>query len=599
MKKVRFVWTDEKIQYLIEHWNKKVLHKLAAELRANSETISKKAKELELPEYKSNRWNEKEVAKLRELAPTTFYKEIAKILGKSELSILKKSTKLGIKVIYARDVNSATFWTEEKEKYLLENYDKIGITELGKTIDVPYHQILKKLKEFGIEWENRKWKEEEIQTLIEMAPTCHYTEIAKVLDRTTGSIAYKAFDLGIEVISDYRKFTDQEKYFTIENWDSMSGAEIARNLKCSIGQLYRLKKELNLPNKGQNIKWTTEKIALLRKLAKTKTVSQLAKRFKSTNTAIISTASKNGIELIDSKKNWHEDEIVQLKELAQTMTVDQIVQIMKKPSYSIRLQAKRFNIELINNKTVHTTKRWTKEQISQLEELLPNYTTIEIAEIMDKTEDAIYVKAKKLGLQVLGVRKRWTIEEEEMLINMWGNYSIELMAKRLGRTSSAITNRAFVLKLGSVMVNNYDGLTIQEIADLFAVNRMTVGVNWVSLGLVFTKKRISAGKSYLFVTIDDLYIFLEKYQNIWDSRMLEPNILPPEPEWLTEKRKKDKLLPILIPKTESLTKEQLIAARKYYLELAEQEDNDLTINDDSIPQNKLVKKQPKNIQESF
>jgi len=444
------------------------------------------------------------------------------------------------------------------------------------------------LKELGIDWETRTWKDEEIQILRKMAPTCHYTEIAKVLNRSVGSVGYKAFDLGIETITDYRKFTTEEKWFAIENWNDMSGADIARALKCSLGQLYRLKKELDLPNKGQKIKWTDETINSLRELAKTKTVSQLAKKFKSTHTAIISVASKHGIQLIDSKKNWSEKEILQLRELAKTMTVDQIVRIMKKRSYSIRLQAKRYNIKLINNNSTHSTKNWTKEQIAQLEELLPDYTTIEIAEIMGKTEDAIYIKARKLGLKVLGIRKRWTIEEEEELKSMWGNHSIEAIAKRLNRTSSAITNRAWVLKLGSVMTNHVSALTIQEICDLFAVDRNTVGVSWVSLGLVVSKKRISASKSCSIVKIANLYRFLEKHQTMWDSRMLEQDILPPEPEWLIKKRESDNLLPILIPKAETITKEQLIAARKYYLDLAEQEDKDISTDEDSISQKQLV-----------
>jgi len=788
LSKKRFEWDEEKIQYLKEHWNTKSIYKLASELRTIPKTLILKAKEYELPEYKSNRWTEEEVIKLRELAPTTFYKEIATILGKSDLAILKKANKLGIKVIYVFDVNSSALWTEEKENYLLENYDKIGITDLGNTIDVPYNQILKKLKELGIEWETRNWKDEEIQILREMAPMCHYTEITKVLNRSVGSIGGKAFDLGIETISDYRKFTDEEKMFTIENWNDMSNTDIAIALKCSAGQLNRLKKELNLPNKGPNIKWTDEKISLFTKLAETKTVQELAKRFKTTNTVISRVAYINNIQLIDSKKEWSEkekqrllelsknmpvdeiahefnkyssairtqarmlgiklitnglkaklwtedeltqlrnlipihttlevakiigrtedsirkkakklglkvktkrnwwteEEIVKLQELAPTLTVEQIQQEINRSGNSIRAKAKELGIKFVNNprktKTSWTKKEldqlkelistnsaeelakiidrsehsirakvrelglkikrnekrwseedkralielsatmkldqiaqklnrssasvrtqgnklgikietnysgilWTKEEITQLRDLIPTHTTLEIAIIMNKTEDAVYQKAYKLELNVKGKSRRWTIEDEEVLKNMWGGYSIEYIAKKLDRTSSAITNRAYVLKLGSVIANNFDGLTIQEICDLFAVNENTVRVNWVSLGLIFTKKKISASRSYSFVTIDDLYTFLGKYQNIWDSRMLEKNILPPEPEWLIEKRKRDSLLPILIPKNKTITKEQLIVARKYYLELAEEQKENIIVDQSS--ENQLLKK---------
>ena len=42
---------------------------------------------------------------------------------------------------------------------------------------------------------------------------------------------------------------------------------------------------------------------------------------------------------------------------------------------------------------------------------------------------------------------------------------------------------------------------------------------------------------YKYVTIKDLFSFLEQNQNIWDSRYLEKNILGKEPDWLKEKRK--------------------------------------------------------------
>jgi len=788
LSKKRFEWDEEKIQYLKEHWNKTSLYKLAPELHTIPETLIAKATELGLPEYKSNRWTNEEVEKLKELAQIIFWKDIAPILGKSKIAIYRKTQKLGIKVLNANDIKSADFWTEEKEKYLLENYDKIGITELGNEIDVPYNQILKKLKELGIEWETRKWKEEEIQILREMAQTCHYTEIAKVLNRSVGSISGKAFDLGIETISDYRKFTDEEKWFIIENWNDMSNNDIARALNCSTGQLSRLKKELNLPSKGQKIKWTDEKIDLFRKLAKTKTIQELAKRFKTTNRAIMTIAYKNNIQMIDSKKEWSEDakerlielsktmtvdeiahefnkhssairwqarilgiklmtnglkaklwtedelaqlrelipthttlevskiigrtedsivtkakklglkvktqrnwwtdeEVAKLQELAQTLTVEQIQQEINRPGNSIRAKAKELGIKFINNprkaktnwtkeeldklkdlisttsvedfakiidrsehsvrakarelgleikrndkrwpeedkkvlielsKTMtldqvsHKLNRssvsvrmqanklgikietnysdilWTEEETAQLKYLIPTHTTLEIATIMNKTEDAVYQKAYKLGLNVKGKSRKWTIEDEETLKSMWGGYSIEFIAKKLNRTSSAITNRAYVLNLGSVITNNSDGLTIQEISDLFAVDRSTIGVTWVSLGLVFTKKKVSTSRSYSMVTIDDLYSFLEQYQNIFDSRMLEKNILPPEPEWLIEKRKRDSLLPVLIPKTEAITKQQLIAARKYYLELAEEQEENIII--DQPAENQLVKR---------
>ena len=73
--------------------------------------------------------------------------------------------------------------------------------------------------------------------------------------------------------------------------------------------------------------------------------------------------------------------------------------------------------------------------------------------------------------------------------------------------------------------------------------------------------------SYRYVEIKDLYEFLERNQNIWDSRNLEKNILGVEPEWLKEKRKLDREQnPDTRYEKLNLTKQQLLLARKLFLE---------------------------------
>ena len=64
---------------------------------------------------------------------------------------------------------------------------------------------------------------------------------------------------------------------------------------------------------------------------------------------------------------------------------------------------------------VPTSNVWTEEQIIILKELSDKYHYTEIARIMDKTENAIYIKARRLGITLIQDRRRWTPEEEIML----------------------------------------------------------------------------------------------------------------------------------------------------------------------------------------
>lgn len=128
-------------------------------------------------------------------------------------------------------------------------------------IGLSYQSILTKCKELGIEYVKESWTEEEIKILREYADKCHYSELTKVLpNRTIDAITAKTYELGIETISTYTKLDDKQIKYIKDNLGEIPATEIARNLKISIGILNRYKKELNLPNTGQQKKWTEEEI---------------------------------------------------------------------------------------------------------------------------------------------------------------------------------------------------------------------------------------------------------------------------------------------------------------------------------------------------
>ena len=217
--------------------------------------------------------------------------------------------------------------------------------------------------------------------------------------------------------------------------------------------------------------------------------------------------------------------------------------------------------------------------------IIDRKTPKEIADILGRSEDAVIIKINRRGLKIQTNDKRfWTEEEETMLSDLWGTESFETIAKKLNRTVSSIKNKAFLLGLGAAMENNYNGLTIKEISDLFSININTISVGWISLGLKYKIQKISKSRSYRYVEIKDLYDFLEANQNIWDSRNLENNILGVEPEWLKKKRKLDSEQNFEIGQFD-LTKQQLILARKFFLELQETKgEQERLILEESNPQ---------------
>ncbi len=222
---------------------------------------------------------------------------------------------------------------------------------------------------------------------------------------------------------------------------------------------------------------------------------------------------------------------------------------------------------------IPTSNNWTDEEIEMLKLLSDKYHYSEIAKIMDKTENAVYLKARKLGIILIQDRRKWTKEEETLLSDLWGTKPIETIAKSMKRTVFSLKVKAVRMGLGPMVRNNYDVITVPDMCDLLHVTRDRITTTWVNLGLNLKSKKLTNNKSYYVVTWNDLMEFLENNQNEWDSRLIEKNMLGFEPEWLKEKRIRDnKENPLWYRKwtEEEITEaENLFKAGKNYFEIAE------------------------------
>lgn len=201
--------------------------------------------------------------------------------------------------------------------------------------------------------------------------------------------------------------------------------------------------------------------------------------------------------------------------------------------YAVCSVAKEHGLEL------PTSNEWTEEEVEKLKKLAEIYHYTTIAKIMGKTENAIYLKARKLKITLIQDRREWTKEEEEELRELWGYQTIEEIAKKLKRTIFSLKVKAIRINLGAMIDNNYELLTISDISELLNVSRDRISTTWVDLGLKLKKKNLTENRSYYMITLEDLIVFLKEHQNEWDSRNLELIILGDEQEWLRKKRMRD------------------------------------------------------------
>ncbi len=182
--------------------------------------------------------------------------------------------------------------------------------------------------------------------------------------------------------------------------------------------------------------------------------------------------------------------------------------------------------------------KWTKDDINTLIEYAKKYDIPTIAKKMNRTENAIYLKTKRLNIPLYCHKRSWTKEDEEEFSDLWGTMSIEALANRLNRSVFSLKVKAIRMGLGSMIRNNTEVLTISDIVDILNVTRDNI-MTWSRKGLKVKNKKVTDIYHYYYVEWEDLIEFLKNNQDLWDSSKVDLYMLGEEYDWLVEKRKRD------------------------------------------------------------
>ena len=296
-----------------------------------------------------------------------------------------------------------------------------------------------------------------------MSQKYYIKEIAKILNKSEAAVATKARSMGLKIITLKRDYTKEELNYIKTNWGIIPVSEMARQLNVSRIMIENQAQQLNLPKLGNNPyrKWTKNKIEKLKTLAKTKTITELAEYFKTTNDAIITVAYKNSIVLIDDKIHWMEEDNNILREYAKTCDLGEIAVLMNRTTSAIRLQAQRLGINIIPNKE-HKESIWTEENTEELIRLInEDKSLLEIAKIMHKKDQMVIKKAKELSLEIKKEsHKPWTVEEQNRLIELSKIKKLSELVFEFERTSASIKSQA--KKLGIQIINDRRNWTQEE-----------------------------------------------------------------------------------------------------------------------------------------
>lgn len=182
--------------------------------------------------------------------------------------------------------------------------------------------------------------------------------------------------------------------------------------------------------------------------------------------------------------------------------------------------------------------KWTDEEINRLKELSGGYHYKDIANMMGRPEQGIYLKAKRLGITLIQNGRKWTKDEEEYFKNTWGNKPVDEIAKELRRTVFSLKVKAIRMGLGS-MLSNSDKLSISEVSEILNVTRDRIMNSWINKGLIIDKVGLGTQKEYYLISYDNLMEFLKNNPYEWDSRDINLDLLGINNTWIKDKQKWD------------------------------------------------------------
>jgi len=206
------------------------------------------------------RWNHVEDTTLRVWCDQESCEQLAKRLGRTELSVRSRLQTLGIK---KKNIYPKKTWTKEMETFLKSRAGKQSPKSIAEKLGVSRKVLRLKASRLGVSLrveKNRLWTVGEINLLIHMvrksqslkdiSVTPSWNRIAKTVGRSADSCRKKAGELGLNLDVKKEWKTTELKFIHDSRLIGVSYKNIAKKLnrtESSVRKRYaRYKKECNL-----------------------------------------------------------------------------------------------------------------------------------------------------------------------------------------------------------------------------------------------------------------------------------------------------------------------------------------------------------------
>lgn len=168
-----------------------------------------------------------------------------------------------------------------------------------------------------------------------------------------------------------------------------------------------------------------------------------------------------------------------------------------------------------------------------------NKSLSDIADALDRSEESVMLKARRLKIAIKGVARRWSVEDMDTLRRTWGREPLSKLAKELKRDESAIRTKARKMKLPPCYLQSED-IPLAEFCRDTGIGRSRIMHTLVTkFGFPIKSMKPCSKQIYHYVDIEKIVPWLESHQSLYSAAGIPLYYFGEEPEWLVQKRKAD------------------------------------------------------------
>lgn len=214
------------------------------------------------------------------------------------------------------------------------------------------------------------------------------------------------------------------------------------------------------------------------------------------------------------RKNWIQQEIKYLLENWGTTPLNEIMRVLDRTEDSVMRKVRRMGLNVCKMEEDIRKRKWSKAEDQIIIQSYKVATPIKICEELNRSVSAIRKRAIFLG--VASKVSRWSTEEEELLKEKWGISNLDNIAKRLNRSKNSVLLKAYQMSLKQQINANGLYFTPTDISNILSINIRTLYI-WMRNGLIRSRKFKVGKKTKYQITVEDFCKFIETYQEKWNS----------------------------------------------------------------------------------